>query len=235
MTHPLSHTIRADRWDGTSGFGGVLHDPVRVWLARVPDDPEIVSARSVCLSVEERARAARFRHSGSRDEFVFGRIMLRELAGSILGVPSQRLRFSEGAFGKPYVLVPRDSELQFNISHAGGWVVVAVSRLNPVGVDIEPSAYELPIEFLTKQVCSVGEAALLAGLPVDRRNAEFLRIWTVKEAFFKATGEGLTERMASVDACALPLPWNCAGLELPEGIIGAVVWQGDLPTGSIGA
>ncbi len=210
-------------------------DPVRVWLARVPDDPAIVSSRSACLSAEEHVRGARFRHSGARDEFVFRRIMLRELAGSILGVPSQRLQFSEGAFGKPYVSVPSNSELQFNISHAGGWVVVAVSRLNPVGVDIELPVSDLPIEFLTKQVCSVGEAAMLAGFPPDLRTAEFLRIWTVKEAYLKATGEGLTERMTSVDAFALPEPWSCAELELPEGVIGAVVWKGDLPVGSIGA
>lgn len=65
------------------------------------------------------------------------------------------------------------------ISHAGRWVVFAIWRLIPVGVDRKPAPSELPEECLTERVWSARAAALLAGVPADRRTADLLRIWTV--------------------------------------------------------
>jgi 4'-phosphopantetheinyl transferase len=43
----------------------------------------------------------------------------------------------------------------------------------------------------------VEEVDGLRALPADRQAAGFMRLWTLKEAFIKATGEGLTRDLAS--------------------------------------
>lgn len=88
------------------------------------------------------------------------------------------------AQGKPYF--PALPWLHFNLSHTAGWSLCALSDA-PVGVDVE--ALRPRREGLWRHCLTDGEyAAFLAaggGWP------EFYRIWTLKEAWCKYTGQGL--------------------------------------------
>lgn len=83
--------------------------------------------------------------------------------------------------GKPYF---KECELQFNVSHSGEYLAIAVSE-HPVGIDIqEPKAIQ---EGTFRKVVQPQEEVLIG----EEREQDFLRLWTLKESFVKAEGKGL--------------------------------------------
>ena len=84
-------------------------------------------------------------------------------------------------YGKPYF---ENHEIEFNISHSGEYLAVAVSE-HPVGIDIQgPKAIR---EGTLKKVVQPQEELLIG----EEREKDFLRLWTLKESFVKAEGKGL--------------------------------------------
>lgn len=83
-------------------------------------------------------------------------------------------------------------QLQFNLSHSHHLALYAFTHSQGgIGIDLEylrclPQALSLAQRFFTKN-----EAAYLASLPPKRQERMFFRFWTAKEAYLKATGEGL--------------------------------------------
>jgi 4'-phosphopantetheinyl transferase len=112
--------------------------------------------------------------------------MVRALLARYLGVPPAALAFTRGARGKPAV-----AGLEHNLSHTDDVALLAVARVNPLGVDVERLAARLEPAELARLVLAPAEAACL-----DR--AAFLRIWCRKEACLKATGVGLLDDLTQV-------------------------------------
>lgn len=168
------------------------------------------------LSPDEQARAERFRFAVHRDRFVVARARLREILGALLGVAPGRLAFGYGARGKPSLARPFAAEdLRFNLSHADGLALYAIARRREVGVDVErvrplPDAEDIAARFFSTQ-----EQAALRSLAAPKREEAFFACWTRKEAYLKATGDGLARPLDAFDVSVLPgLP---ARLERVEG------------------
>jgi phosphopantetheinyl transferase len=87
------------------------------------------------LSEDEVARAGRFRFDEDRVRWIRARSSLRMILSRYAGEDPGNLAFAYGKHGKP-ALLPF-TEVQFNLSHAGDWAIVAVTQSVPVGVDIE--------------------------------------------------------------------------------------------------
>jgi len=96
--------------------------------------------------------------------------------------------------GKPYIPGGRE----FNISHSGDITVCAVSN-SPVGVDIEiikPRNISRLMRILTPR-----ERKALEALNGEEKLREFYRIWTVKEAVCKLSGNGISRaRIEEIDS-----------------------------------
>jgi 4'-phosphopantetheinyl transferase len=69
-------------------------------------------------------------------------------------------------------------------------VVVAVGRVARLGVDVEAADKRVSLP-VARRYFSPREAAALDALPPEARPHQFLRLWTLKEAYLKAIGEGL--------------------------------------------
>lgn len=125
---------------------------------------------------------------------------LRSLAGRLLlhhalrchGMVGDVPLVGVGPYGKPQLAGP--GAPQFNLSHAGRWIVCALAR-GPVGIDVEQLR---PIDLrLAERYFHRDEyAALLASAPGERL-ARFFRLWTAKEAYVKALGLGLQRELSS--------------------------------------
>jgi 4'-phosphopantetheinyl transferase len=145
------------------------------------------------LSDVERQRAARFHHLSDRWEFVLGRLMARHLLASQCGIPPQDFRFVENDHGRPDVAHPPvDRPLRFNLSHSGGIVACVLAGGHQVGVDVERLDRPPIHPRVISRYCSEREQAALAAMPEALRHERFLELWTLKEAFVKARGLGLT-------------------------------------------
>jgi phosphopantetheine--protein transferase-like protein len=142
------------------------------------------------LDESERAHAATLRRPLDALRYRRAHAALREIVGAYLQTPPERLRWRLGPHGKPALEATSDRVLEFNLSHAGGWALVAVAD-RPVGVDVEALRPLAQLEGMIRRWCAPDEQRRLGALPQERRDAAFLACWTAKEALLKAIGCGL--------------------------------------------
>jgi 4'-phosphopantetheinyl transferase len=119
---------------------------------------------------------------------------VRRLLGAYVGLEPGRLAFETGAHGKPRLAAGPE----FNLSHSGATMLLAVSGAGALGVDIERRG-RLDIDWpeVTRRVFSDAERAQLDRMADAERAAAALRGWVRKEAYAKARGAGF-----AYDFCA---------------------------------
>lgn len=160
---------------------------VWVWQANLNLPESSIAAFWDSLADDERQRADRFRREIDRTSFIAARGILRALLGNYLQCDAREIQFSYSDRGKPFLA---DNSLQFNLSHSGGLALYAIAANRAVGIDIE-AIRDIEIEPLAKRFFSDREYRKLCQLEGDRKSQAFFTYWTAKEAYLKATGEGL--------------------------------------------
>jgi 4'-phosphopantetheinyl transferase len=161
---------------------------IEVWCIRTDPDRSIIGKLEAVLSADEKDRAARFRISRRREEFIIVRGSLRMLLARYLGRPPSEIEFVYGARGKPSL---PGAEIDFNVSHADGLAIFAFAQGCALGVDVERVQPIGDMMDIARRFFCSGEADELAlTAEADRARAFFL-CWTRKEAYIKATGNGL--------------------------------------------
>jgi 4'-phosphopantetheinyl transferase len=149
---------------------------------------------------------------------------LREVLSACGAGDPAELRIARAPNGKPRLEQPGGDSLRFSLSHSGGLVAVAVARGREVGVDIQETRPVRGLQAIADRRFTTAEATELRRLDGDEQLALFHRLWVRKEAYLKATGEGLGGSLASFDALAPDLPggWELTDLDVPDGYAGAV-------------
>jgi 4'-phosphopantetheinyl transferase len=144
------------------------------------------------LTDDEMSRAQRFYFSRDRDNFVVVRGLLRVLLGAYLQIPPQAIRFQYSARGKPALVSNQtDPALNFNLSHSHKLALLAFTYNRAIGIDLEYIRPEIAREQIAERYFSAQETETLRALPDNLQPMAFFNCWTRKEAFIKATGEGL--------------------------------------------
>lgn len=143
------------------------------------------------LSIDEFERAARYRFEVDSTRFVTARGLLREVLSYYLHIKAHDFLFEYDLKGKPALKGESADGIQFNVSHSGDKVVIALARGKRVGVDIEQVDNTIAILELARQYFSSREVSNLEESPDEEKVKMFYRIWTRKEALLKATGAGL--------------------------------------------
>ncbi|MBI4538722.1 MAG: 4'-phosphopantetheinyl transferase superfamily protein [Gemmatimonadetes bacterium] len=177
---------------------------VHLWTVRLDrtEDRHEAVAR---LSAEELRRAGTFHFERHRRRFIVRHMALRAILSAYLRVDPAKLRFTTGERGKPE-LDPRAREepLHFNLSHSHEMALIGVTRSAPIGVDIEHVRPIPDLDALAARFFSPFERAVLRDVAPDRKLEAFLRCWTQKEAFVKATGQGLYFDLHRFDVSVSP-------------------------------
>ena len=167
----------------------LAHDEVHVWSAPRDDaTDERVETWRALLTPDERKRADRFVAVRDQRQFAVGRGRLRVILGRYLGQDPASLRFTPNPHGKPGLA---DTPLRFNLSHSGGWMLLAITRDREIGVDIERIRPDFGGEAIARRFFAPAEVQTLMCLPPDDRTLAFFQGWTRKEAYIKAQGQGL--------------------------------------------
>lgn len=151
------------------------------------------------LSPEEVRLWQGIQQPGRQREYLLGRGLLRRLLAERLQCQSDALRFDTNAHGKPEL---RSHSWQFNLSHSGEWLVLALCREGPLGVDIEMGLRRRPILPLAQRFYADSEYRWLLSLPAQEQASAFYRLWSRKEAVLKAQGGGIAAGLDKV--CFLP-------------------------------
>jgi 4'-phosphopantetheinyl transferase len=173
---------------------------IHVWTLPVDGlDEEAAAPLLAPLDEAERARGARFVTARHRVLFVAAHALVRAALSALLGEPRAAWRFVADSNGKPAAyLGARPAPLSFNLSHTEGLAGVAAIAQpgRALGFDLEPLARDVDLA-VANRFFSRYETGWLDGLAQPLRRPGFLRLWTLKEAFLKATGKGLTQDLAS--------------------------------------
>jgi len=183
----------------------LLSDDVHVWSASLKLPTSRIQQLAQRLSTDEYMRAERFYFERDRKRFIVGRGLLRTILGYYLGIEPNLLQFCYGPQGKPALAETLSgSRLNFNLSHSQELVLYAVAREREIGVDIEHIRPITEVEQLAARFFSVREHAMFCALPPSQKLAAFFSCWTRKEAYVKATGDGLTFPLDQFDVSLSP-------------------------------
>jgi 4'-phosphopantetheinyl transferase len=146
------------------------------------------------LAPQERARADLAIDPQERRRRICARSVLRHILGAYVGAPPGELEFVTDLYGKPRLI----NGPQFNLSHSGDVMMLAVSAAGPVGLDIDRCGrLDADWREVTDRIFSKGERAQLLQMPEEGRPSAALRGWVRKEAYAKARGAGFAYGFAS--------------------------------------
>lgn len=173
----------------------IIDSEVHLWHCRHADF-SLHELKQQCLrwlTDEERLRFQRFYFDRHRKQLLLGRFLIRSVLSQYLeAFAPPKWCFVQNDHGKPALDPAQNSRgLYFNLSHSGDRLVLAISKLETIGVDIESSDKPRRVSRIAQRFFSRQEAADLLALNQSQRLHRFYQLWTLKEAYIKACGLGL--------------------------------------------
>ncbi|ACV61822.1 4'-phosphopantetheinyl transferase [Desulfofarcimen acetoxidans DSM 771] len=144
------------------------------------------------LTPERQERIRKFVSKEDARRSVLAELMLRQIILESLGLSGKEISFGANSYGKPFLVGIGD--FHFNLSHSGEWVVCVTDNA-PVGIDIEmirPVEYNIARKFFLP--AEYGD--LMAKNEAERLHY-FFSLWTLKESYIKARGEGFARPLDS--------------------------------------
>ena len=153
---------------------------------------------------EEKERIEKFRYRDDMISSLIGRLLLRGFAAQTLGHSNNNIRLIRTERGKP--VLEADCGWDYNLSHAGDWVVFGAGESCQVGLDVmrtTDSRIDRLEDFfrIMERQFTQDEWKYIRG---ERKNEEeqlarFFRNWTLKESYVKAIGTGLNVDLRSLN------------------------------------
>jgi 4'-phosphopantetheinyl transferase len=195
---------------------------VHVWRINLAQSAAQIQSLTQTLSSDELIRAERFYFPHHQQSFIAGRGILRTILGFYLGIEPVKVQFDYQPRGKPFLTSIFDySGICFNLSHSQGLGLCAVSYQRQIGIDIEHIRPVSDLDSLAKRFYLPSEYLMVRSQGDDQKSDIFFRYWTCKEAYLKATGEGLAQ-LEQVGVC-----WSLWELVPASNYRAAVVVAGD--------
>jgi len=148
----------------------------------------------------------------SKLQTITGELLARYSVGQYLNNPEQEIKLEFGKKGKPHI--GNLKNVHFNISHSGHYVVCAVAPTE-IGVDVE-RVRKVNLR-IAERFFSGPELQDLMAYNEEDRMHYFITLWTIKESFLKAIGQGLTQRLNSFTICKINDSYRLTGNEVAEG------------------
>jgi 4'-phosphopantetheinyl transferase len=171
--------------------GGMVH----VWTVLGADLKDASwSARAHLMSADEQARCARYKFERDQTLCRVARLLTRTLVGGYTRRDPASLRFTLSTHKRPSA----DASIDFNLSHTHGLLAVALSARGPVGIDVEQLSRDLDIPTLSPTVYSSRELEWLHDGDAAGLRDRFFTLWTLKEAYLKAIGVGMSADLTAV-------------------------------------
>ena len=167
---------------------------VDVWLtAPGAIDAGRLRGYEALMDASERERWQRFRVPKPRLIHLVARALLRTTLSCYADVEPAHWRFETNQYGRPHIAAPEiGRDLRFNLSHTDGLVVLAIAEGCEVGIDVESLDRRLDTADIAPTVFEASELAAFRAAPEHQRRDLFFAFWTLKEAYIKARGMGLS-------------------------------------------
>jgi len=169
-------------------------DEVHVWIVEPEriNDRQLLEAYWGLLDAKEREKQRRFRFERHQRQYLVSHALVRLTLSRYAPVAPQAWTFETNAYGRPEVQGEWGTKLRFNLSHTDGMALVAVGTGAELGADVEDGWREGETVGIANHYFAASEVATLRALPPERHRERFFEYWTLKEAYIKARGAGLS-------------------------------------------
>jgi 4'-phosphopantetheinyl transferase len=158
-------------------------------------DRPLLDAYEHLLDSEEQLRHRRFINERSRHQFLVSHALVRTTLSHFAPIQPQDWGFSTTEYGRPEVsapTMPAAPRLRFNLSHTDGLIICAIVSEQDLGVDVEDVRRRTQFREIAHRFFSAAEVEALLSLPPAQQRMRFFQLWTLKEAYIKAQGIGLS-------------------------------------------
>ncbi|NHI12116.1 L-aminoadipate-semialdehyde dehydrogenase-phosphopantetheinyl transferase [Streptomyces sp. KO7888] len=134
------------------------------------------------------------RYTATRDpavrcRFAASRLLIKYTAAAALGIGPEDIDIAYQLGGRPYLRGL--DQIEVALTHTGELMAVGISRVGRIGLDAECADRRFDLDLMRGRMCTPAEAAELSALARDEQAACVLRLWTLKEAYTKALGQGM--------------------------------------------
>ncbi|MDJ0519440.1 MAG: 4'-phosphopantetheinyl transferase superfamily protein [Trichodesmium sp. MO_231.B1] len=186
---------------------------VHIWSTNLKLLPSQIEELSTILSSDEIERANKFYFERDKNRFIIARGKLRKILSRYLNIEPEKLQFTYSDRGKPYLT---DTSILFNLSHSQDLALYAITQVNSIGIDLEYIRPMNDAENLAKRFFSHQEYNLISQLPPQKQQETFFKLWTCKEAYLKATGDGLAGGLEKVEISLNPVEFFSINQDIKE-------------------
>jgi len=183
-------TIADPDWTGTEFVE--LNHGIHVYRISLNKSLGQLAAFKALLSSDEQLKASHYFSKQDSDRFIISRAALRMILASYTTISPAAFQFGAGVDQKPFAI--GNEQWCFNVSHASDWILIAIST-RAVGVDIEFINSGFPFQQIVNEHFNSVEGDYIRALATD---LAFYRLWTRKEAFLKATGQGIGDHLKHI-------------------------------------
>jgi len=195
------------------------------WVATGGADENTLAGLVEQLTQEEKRVASRYRMLKDRVAFATARVLLRRGLSACAAQPAGGWALTRGEYGKPE-LAPSEHlpDLRFNISHCSDLVIVGFALARPIGVDVERIDRAVEYREIARSVFSSDEIRLLGAMRDEEIGPAFFGVWTLKEAYVKARGMGLSIPLAEF-SCSIGPPRIAFSDTIEDSSLNWFLWQ----------
>jgi 4'-phosphopantetheinyl transferase len=166
---------------------------IHAWSALYRDLELHYKVLSGTTSQEEQYVASLFRNDVDSRKYILRHGLLRIILGNYIFHDPEKLSFSTGKNGKPE-LVPHEgyTVVSFNLSHTSEMVIIGIARTQRIGIDIVKMDPSYRFHEIAEYILTPAEKAFMQGIEPAQKHQAFFRIWALKEAILKTTGDTLS-------------------------------------------
>lgn len=160
-------------------------------------DPELLNDYWNILSNDEISRGERFCFDRDRHRHLVTWALARTMLSSYADISPKAWEFGNNQYGRPHISGPVSApNLRFNLSHTRNLIACIVAPEFDVGIDVEDCRRNISGPAIARRYFSAREVAAFERLTKNEQAAAFFEYWTLKEAYVKAVGRGISLGLA---------------------------------------
>lgn len=195
-------------WENLSDDLTLEYEYIHLWYFNLDILESEIKFLEQNLSEDELIRANKYKFEYLQNRFIVARSILRIILGKYLDIKPSNLIFKYSNKGKPVLAKNLNYlSIDFNVSHSENIALYAFTINHQIGVDIEHIRPIANLDKLAERFFHPREYKLIRVLEPDKKQKMFFKIWTAKESYLKAVGEGIAGGLdkIEIDNCALKI------------------------------
>lgn len=163
-------------------------------VSRVPQDHLVLSHYLGFLSSAEKLRYDQYHPKAAR-LFLISRVLTKSVLADKLGISPHEVNIQLHPNGKPFV--QGSKAVHFNLTHSADVIILAVTEDGEIGIDVERVDHEFEWMRVDSVLASSEIEWIKQNEQIDPFSVyqRFFQIWTLKEAYIKCTGEGMSHHL----------------------------------------